>query len=139
MPWGALGKNVFAECRAQEALGKVKKNKNKFCRVPGPVGTRQRKSKKNAHGLNGPTGPPSPLPPNPIFSRPCPRPPHAPRRRHIAAHRRRRRRAFPYCWFMLQITLSLQLYVNGDLQDLDSQWNLRLVMVSTFLLSVMRM
>jgi len=57
VPWGALGKNVFAECRAQEALGKIcfqkikkhftecprmtlgkvflKKNKNKFCRAPG--------------------------------------------------------------------------------------------------------
>jgi len=40
---------------------------------------------------------------------------------------------------MLKITLFLQLYANGDLQDLDSQWNLMLVMVSTFLLSVMRM
>jgi len=47
--------------------------------------------------------------------------------------------AFPYCWFMLKITLFLQLYANGDLQDLDSQWNLMLGMVSSFLLSIMRM
>jgi len=34
VPWGALGKNVFAECRAQEALGKICFQKiKKNCRV----------------------------------------------------------------------------------------------------------
>jgi len=35
VPWGALGKNVFAECRAQEALGKIcfQKIIKKICRV----------------------------------------------------------------------------------------------------------
>ena len=35
MPWGALGKNVFAECGAQEALGKIcfQKIIKKICRV----------------------------------------------------------------------------------------------------------
>jgi len=41
VPWGALGKNVFAECRAQEALGKICFQKiKKNCRVP-KDGTRQ--------------------------------------------------------------------------------------------------
>ncbi|CAD6211061.1 unnamed protein product [Miscanthus lutarioriparius] len=30
------------------------------------------------------------------------------------------------------------LYANGDMEDLDSQWNLMLIIVSTFLLSIMR-
>jgi len=36
VPWGALGKNVFAECRAQEALGKIcfQKIKKHFAECP---------------------------------------------------------------------------------------------------------
>ena len=36
LPWGALGKNVFAECRAQEALGKIcfQKIKKHFAKCP---------------------------------------------------------------------------------------------------------
>ena len=37
-----------------------------------------------------------------------------------------------------KIALSSQLYANGDMEDLNSQWNLMLIIVSTFLLSIMR-